>query len=473
MTLALSGSLRNIGRGWLVATAMLALAGCPSDPVPTDAFVARDTGTTSDAPPSGDAPAAERTIAAIAAGDARFSTLVAAATRVGLVDTLNGPGTFTIFAPTNDAFTDSGLTTAAIAALTDEQLRAVLAYHGLVTEVPSSAIAAGPVTTIAGFTAFIGTTGGVTINGGNAVMGGANVVTADVEASNGVIHIIDRVLLPPTIPQLAVYGGLSTLAGAVSSAGLADDLSAPGPFTVFAPTNAAFAELPAVPTGAALEQVLLYHVVNSSVLSTGIPARANSLATNRFGNNLTLLFNTSSGVTINGAATVQVADLRATNGVVHVVSDVILPMNVVQAATAAGLTGLTGAVTAAAPIPGSGGGAATPVAAALAADAPYTVFAPTNAAFTAAMPVTSTLSPAQLRDVLLFHVLNPTTFTSPVLSTALPGTATPLDTINGADIAFNPTGPTFQTQSVVPSLLDIHVTNGVIHVINGVMIPAT
>ena len=474
MALASNGSLRNVGRGWMVATAMLALAGCPSDPVPNDAFVAGDTNIAVDSPPTNDAPAAELTIAGIAAADPRFSTLVAAATRAGLVDTLSGPGTFTIFAPTNDAFMASGLTPAAIAALSDDQLRGVLAYHGLLSEVPSSAITAGPVTTIANFTAFIGVAGTtVTLNGGNTVMGGANVVTADVEASNGVIHVIDRVLLPPTIPQLAVYGGLSTLAGAVTSAGLADELSAAGPFTVFAPTNAAFAALPAVPTGAALEQVLLYHVVNSAVPSTSVPARANSLATNRFGNNLTLLFNTSSGVTINGGPTVATADLRATNGIVHVVDRVILPMNVVQAATAAGLTGLTGAVGLAAAIPGSGGGAATPVATALAADAPYTVFAPTNAAFTAAMPVTSTLTPAQLRDVLLFHVLNTTAFPAPVRSMALPMTAGPLDTLNGADIAFNPMGPTFQTQTVVPTLLDIHVTNGVIHVINGVMIPAT
>lgn len=471
MTLALNGSLPNVARGLVVATAMLGLAGCPEDTnTTTDAFVAADTNVTTDAPAvSGDTPATQPTIAGIAAADARFSTLVAAATRVGLVATLDGPGAFTIFAPTNDAFIASGLTEAAIAALSDDQLRGVLAYHGLATEVPSSAIAAGPVTTLANFTAFIGVAGAdVTINGGNTVMGGANVVTADIEASNGVVHVIDRVLLPPTIPQLAVYGGLSTLAGAVTSAGLADDLSAPGPFTVFAPTNAAFAELPAVPTGDALEQVLLYHVVSGAVTSGSVPARANALAENEYGNNLTLLFNTTDGVRINGSSSVATADLRATNGIVHVVDDVILPMNVVQAATAAGLTGLTGAVGSAAPI--MGGGAPTTVAAALSAQAPYTVFAPTNAAFAAAP---AGLTPAQLRDVLLFHVLNTATFTSPVLSTGLPAAAGPLDTLNGADIAFNPTGPTFQTQSLAPGLFDINVTNGVVHVINGVMIPPT
>lgn len=460
---------------------MLTLAGCPTTET-TDAFIARDTGRTVDTgipvdtnvrtdTPGAATDAGQLSIAAIASADPRFSTLVAAATRVGIVPVLSAPGTLTIFAPTNDAFTASGLTATAIAALTDPQLLAILTYHGLATEVPASAITPGPVATLSTFTAFLGVAGSnVTINGGNAVMGGANVVTANIEASNGVIHVIDRVLLPPTIPRLAVYGGLSTLVTQVTLARLDDDLSAAGPFTVFAPTNAAFTAAGTLPGGAALERVLLNHVVNGAVPSTAIPARANSRATNTFGNNLTLLFDTTSGVRINGGPTVPTAtvNLRATNGIVHLVDGVIPTMNVVQAATAAGLTGLTAAVGAAAPVPGAGGG---PLATVLAADAGYTVFAPTNAAFTAAMPITSMLTTAQLRDVLLFHVLSPTM--RPVLSTALPATAGPLDTLNGADIAFIPTGPTFQTRSLAPGLFDINVTNGVIHVITGVMIPAT
>lgn len=460
---------------------MLTLAGCPTTET-TDAFIARDTGRTVDTgipvdtnvrtdTPGAATDAGQLSIAAIASADPRFSTLVAAATRVGIVPVLSAPGTLTIFAPTNDAFTASGFTATAIAALTDPQLLAVLTYHGLATEVPASAITPGPVATLSTFTAFLGVAGSnVTINGGNAVMGGANVVTANIEASNGVIHVIDRVLLPPTIPRLAVYGGLSTLVTQVTTAGLVDELSAAGPFTVFAPTNAAFTAAGTLPGGAALERVLLNHVVNGAVPSTAIPARANSRATNTFGNNLTLLFDTTSGVRINGGPTVPTAtvNLRATNGIVHLVDGVIPTMNVVQAATAAGLTGLTAAVGAAAPVPGAGGG---PLATVLAADAGYTVFAPTNAAFTAAMPITSMLTTAQLRDVLLFHVLSPTM--RPVLSTALPATAGPLDTLNGADIAFIPTGPTFQTRSLAPGLFDINVTNGVIHVITGVMIPAT
>ena len=443
-----------------------ALTAC--DPaVVTDAGT--DTGA-ADAPPTPDAPASN-TIVDIAAGNPDFSLLVAAATRADLVDTLATPGgTFTVFAPTNDAFMASGITEAMINTMPVEQLTGILAYHALATEVPSSAITAGPVTSVAGFTLFLGTTGGVRINGGNAITGGANVVMADIEASNGVIHVIDRVLLPPNIPMLATYGGLTSLVGAVTTAGLADDLSATGPFTVFAPTNDAFTALGTAPTGDALVTVLLYHVVAGSVLSTAVPAAAPSISPNAYGDNLTLLFNTTGGVTINDGATVVIADLRATNGVVHVVDEVILPMNVVDAATAAGLTGLLGAVGAAAPLAGG-----TTVAAALAAEEPYTVFAPDNAAFTAAAGTIATLSMAQVRDVLLYHVLNTTTFPEPVLAAGLPTAAANLATLNPTvtnTIPFLPgPPPTVDGEGIVTT--DIVVTNGVVHVIDGVMVPAT
>ena len=462
----LRSALAPISTSLTLLGALLALVGCgdnntpaPDAPEPT-----------SDAPVTPDVPAtADPTIAEIASGNPDFSILVAAAARAGLVDELSNPDVeFTVFAPTNDAFEASGITLDAINAMPEMQVAGILTYHALIGRILSADIDAGPQTTVAGFTLFLGTDGGVAINGGNAITGGADVVMADIEASNGVIHVIDRVLLPPNIPMLATYGGLTSLVGAVTSAGLADDLSAAGPFTVFAPTNDAFTALGTAPTGDALVTVLLYHVLSGAVVSTEVPARADALAANASGNNLTLLFNTSSGVVINGGATVVAADLRATNGVVHVVDEVILPMNVVDAATAAGLTGLLGAVGAAAPLPGG-----TTVAAALAADAPYTVFAPTNAAFTAVESVVAGLSAAQVRDVLLYHVLNTTTFPAPVLSTDLPAAAANLDTLNSAnDIPFLP-GPPPTVDGAGISLADINVTNGVVHVIDAVMVPAT
>lgn len=446
---------------WWTLGLALALGGCPSDP----ATPGPDAGPGADSPPAADAPAAGRSIADIAAGSPDFSMLVAAASRAGLVELLDAPGTYTVFAPTDAAFAASGITMAMIESMPVADLTGILTYHALGAEVPSTAITAGPTTTVATLTLFLGTTGGVTLNGGSSVTGGANVVTADVEADNGVVHVIDRVLLPPNIPALAVYGGLSTLAAAVGSAGLLDALSGAGPFTVFAPTNEAFAALPAVPSGDALATVLLHHVVRGSVLSTAVPAMAPSLAPNAYGDDLTLLFDTSSGVVVNGRATVTVADLRATNGIVHVVDEVLLPMNVVDAATAAGLTGLLGAVGAAAEIsPG------VTVADALAAQAPYTVFAPDDDAFAAAASILETLTPTDVRDVLLFHVLDPAVFTAPVLAADLPTAGSDLATLNAAPMAFSP-GPPPTVDGAGIAVTDIVVTNGVVHVIDAVMVP--
>jgi transforming growth factor-beta-induced protein len=334
----------------------------------------------------------------------------------------------------------------------------------------AAGLSSGPTRAFTDLTLCLDTSSGVRINGGNPVSGGANIVTADVTASNGVLHAIDRVLLRPSVQRLAAYCGLTTLDTAITDAGLADELAATGPFTVFAPTNAAFAALPSVPTGPALEQVLLFHVVAGSLDSGSIPALADSLASNAWLNGLTLIFDTSSGVVINGGAQVTAADLTATNGTVHVIDEVLLPMNVVQAAEALGLTGVLGAVGAAADIPGP---PAVSVAAALAADAPYTVFAPDNAAFAAVSTTLATLTAEQVRDVLLYHVLNTTTFPAPVRSSSLPGAAATLGTLNAAnDIPFLPgPPPTFDGAGLV--LTDINVTNGVIHVIDAVMIPAT
>ena len=451
--------LRSKASLLLAALSLAALTGCESSTTTTDAGPRPDA-------PSGDSSMAGNTIADIAAGNPDFSMLVAAATRAELVTLLGSEGTYTVFAPTNDAFEASGITMAMIESMPVEALTGILTYHALPVEVPSSEIEAGPALTAAQLSLILGTTGGVTVNGGNTVTGGANVVMADIEASNGVIHVIDRVLLPPTVADLARYAGLTQLAGAVTAAGLGDALSGEGPFTVFAPTNAAFEALPAVPEGDALAQVLLYHVVAASVASGAVPASASSLAENAYDDPLTLLFDTSSGVEINGSATVVIADVRATNGIVHVIDEVLLPMNVVDAATAAGLTGLLGAVGAAAPL--SGG---TTVAEALSAQAPYTVFAPTNDAFTAISDTLMTLTPAQVRDVLLYHVLNPATFTAPVLAADLPAAITELDTLNGADATLDPTVTPPTVEGAPIAVTDIVVTNGVVHVIGAVMIP--
>jgi transforming growth factor-beta-induced protein len=476
----------------LTTTAALALvvSGCPDNSTPgTDAGMppADDTGTPpgndTGTPPGDDTGMmGPQTITEIVVGSDDFDILEAAVLRASplptdpptpLAEALGAPGTYTVFAPNDAAFEASGLTLEVVNMTPPDALRGILLYHGLLAEVPASAVTAGAQTTIAQLPIFITTEGGVRINGGNAVSGGANVIATDVEASNGIIHVIDRVLLPPTVEAIARYAGFTTLAGAVASQGLADDLSGAGPFTVFAPTNAAFADLPAIPTGDALTNVLLYHVVGSAVPSSAItatPAPVPSLAAAPYtvgdsAPRLSLLARLDgSTARINGTPVVT-ADIPATNGVVHVVGQVLLPMDIVNIAGAAGFTTLITAVGAAAELPGG----VTVGAALSSADSRFTVFAPTNDAFAAAFPSGLPTDAALVRDVLLYHVLaSPTP--GIVLSSGLPSAATDLPTLNGATLPFAPaTPPTVDGQPII--VTDIVGTNGVVHAVGGVLLP--
>ena len=440
----------RIASTWTLAAFALGSVACGDD--------------TTETPPTNEA----ETISGIVTSNPSYSLLAKAVLRAGLAETLNGPGPFTVFAPNDAAFQASGIDAAAIDGMSASDLARIIGYHALSAKVPSASVKAGVVTTVSELSLFLTVGAGVDLNGGNATTGGARVQSADIEARNGVIHGIDRVLLPPDVTALARYGGLSTLAGAIGSAGLGGALSGNGPFTVFAPTNEAFGALASVPTGAALAAVLKYHVVGTSVPSSAVPAQAASISMNEYGDPLTLLFDTRSGVKINGGAEVKMADLRATNGVVHVIDRVLLPMNVAEAATAAGLTGLLGAVSGAEDMPSGGS-----VAAALSAAAPYTVFAPTNAAFEAIASTVAGLSPAQIRSVILYHVLDTTSFETPVLSTDLPAGQTDLLTLNGANATLSVGGadPKIGPAKIVRT--DIVVTNGVIHLIDAVLVPPT
>lgn len=416
------------------------------------------------------------TIVDVAVASSDFSILVAALQRAELVTTLQSAGPFTVFAPTNAAFAASGITLADVQSMDVDSLTTILLYHVVSgAAVRSSAITAGPVDSAAkdasgtwNLSLILGTTGGVTLNGGNAVTGGATVVTADVTASNGVIHVIDRVLLPPTIASMTAYAGLTDLREAAVAADLVETLDGPGPFTVFAPTNAAFPDGVARPTGAALTSVLLYHVLSGGVPSDAVPARANALATNAAGNNLTLLFDTRAGVTVNGI-NVVLADVGCTNGLVHVIDGVLLPPSIIDMAGIAGLTSLAAAV-GRADASGAGLGALLSGAAPSPATG-FTVFAPTNAAFTAIQTTVDGLTDAQVAGVLRYHVLNPASFDAPVLSGGLANgnvaTAAGID----ATVNVSASPPTIGGAAVVPSLLDINVTNGVVHVLADVMIP--
>ena len=275
---------------------------------------------------------------AVAQGDARFSILVEAVNAAGLADTLAGPGPLTVFAPTNDAFaallTELGVTKDALLA-NKPLLTAVLTYHVLPAKVERAQVPLGqPVTTVQGGIFKVDAVGQnlVITDGGNRT---ATITATDVQAGNGVVHVIDRVILPAdkTIVQTAqALPQFSILVEAVVAADLAGALSGSGPFTVFAPTNDAFAALLAelgvskdalLADKALLTQVLTYHVVPARVLKAQVPVGTpiTSLQGQTFTIDATLAITDQRGRKAGIAAT----DVLASNGVIHVIDKVILP----------------------------------------------------------------------------------------------------------------------------------------------------
>ena len=154
-----------------------------------------------DEPTATSAPAAVEVgdIVAVASGAGSFSTLVAAVQAADLVETLQGDGPFTVFAPTDEAFAalPAGVLDALLLPENKSVLAKILTYHVVAGKVMAADVMTGDVATVEGQTVALSTEGGVTVNG-------ANVVTADVEASNGVIHVIDAVILPPDVDPSAL-----------------------------------------------------------------------------------------------------------------------------------------------------------------------------------------------------------------------------------------------------------------------------
>lgn len=269
-----------------------------------------------------------QSIVDIAAGDEQFSTLVAAVTAAGLAETLSGEGTFTVFAPTNEAFEGVNVTKF-LQPEWSAHLTSLLLYHVLASEVMSSDL------TEVGQTAETLEGNNITVTNLDPIfIDEAEVISADIDADNGIIHVIDDVLLPPSatdsIVDIAVADNatFSTLVDLVIAADLAGVLSMDGPFTVFAPTNDAFAELDeatvsslvADPSGA-LTNVLLYHVVPGIVLASDLAD--GSVVTTLAGSNITIQVE-DGAVEINEDSDVILADVLASNGVIHVIDEVRL-----------------------------------------------------------------------------------------------------------------------------------------------------
>lgn len=257
---------------------------------------------------------------AIAAG--QFKTLVKAVQAAGLVETLSSTGPFTVFAPTDEAF--AKLPAGALDGLlkNPEALRSVLLYH----VVPGKVMAADVVKlksakTALGQSVKIDTQKGVRVND-------ANVVTTDIATSNGVIHVIDTVILPKNdiIEAARSAGSFKTLLTAIEAAGLTDTLRSDGPFTVFAPTDEAFAKLPKDALAALLKDkeklsaVLTYHVISGKVMAKDVV----KLKEAKTVQGQSVKIDSSSGVKVNQSAVIA-TDVPATNGVIHVVDTVLMP----------------------------------------------------------------------------------------------------------------------------------------------------
>ena len=266
-----------------------------------------------------------------AVGAGQFTTLASLLQQAGLVDTLATGGPFTVFAPTDAAFAKVPKATLDALAADPAKLKAVLLYH----VVPGRVTAADVVKLTSAKTAE-GRSVAIKVSNGSVFVDGAQVTTPDVGASNGVIHVIDSVLIPQeatpaapkTIVQTAVAAGsFKTLASLLKKAGLVGTLQGKGPFTVFAPTDAAFAKVPKATLAALgknkaqLRSVLLYHVVKGNVPA----AKVVKLRSAKTLNGKAVSIRVNGGNVLVGGARVTTADVKASNGVIHVVNKVLIP----------------------------------------------------------------------------------------------------------------------------------------------------
>jgi len=459
-------------------------------------------------------------------------SLVAALSHAGLVSALQADGPFTVFAPTDDAFAAAGIDLSTFD--TDEEnatLSDILLYH-----VVSGAVASSDVTDGMSAEALNGDDVSFTVSEGSVMVNDATVTSADVMASNGIIHVIDKVLMPPAdlgdIPTVAQGTGIHTsLVAAVVQAELLTTLQGDGPFTVFAPTDDAFAaagiDLAALDNEegkATLTDILLYHVVSGAVPSSAVTDGMSATAVN--GDDLS--FAVGEGVMVNDA-NVVLADVPASNGVIHVIDKVLMPpaeiteedgdicYNTVTHTVAAGATfaecmayayyedyemngqTFTGcynmvthtftmvsqaeceayiwtpavniAMTASATTIHNSLVAALTQAelvATLQGDGPFTVFAPTDDAFAAAGIDLAALDneegKATLTDILLYHVVSGAVPSSAVTD-GMSATA-----VNGDDLSFA-VGEGVMVNDANVVLADVPASNGVIHVIDKVLMP--
>ena len=466
----------------------------------------------------------QSTIVETAQGEESLSSLVAALAKADenedsdLIGTLSENGPFTVFAPTNEAFTALLQSLEGFDSLedfdTEEEktlLAKILQYHVVagVAAASTDLTEGQTIATVQGESVSISLEGGVFI--GDATDDDAEVIGADVQNSNGIVHIINKVLLPQEVlntlapPQdlvdlVVATEALSVLEAAVIKADLVETLKSEGPFTVFAPTDDAFTGL-LMALGddynslddfdteeeiALLKDILLFHVIPAKVLAADLAE--GEVATALTENSIEIIAEGETFVIGDASdtnATITGTDIMATNGVAHTINKVLLPQsavdfvaslqlkNIVEIAIATDdLSILVDALVAA-----NAGLVET-----LSGEGPFTVFAPTNEAFVALLDILgddyNALSDFDtqeeidlLIDILTYHVVSGTA----AFSTDLSDGQT-IETVNGGSVGINIKDGTVHVidatednaSVVIP---DVEASNGVVHIINKVLLP--
>jgi transforming growth factor-beta-induced protein len=325
---------------FIVFSLVLAACAAPSTPTPAPTIVPEPTAMPEPTAVPTEEPAA-RNIVEIAAEDGRFTTLVAAVQAAGLAETLSGEGPFTVFAPTDDAFAalPEGTLDSLLLPENKQQLTDILLYH----VVPGKVMAEDAIALDGQMadTALEGKQIAIKEDMGSVYLNeNARVIITDIEASNGVIHVIDSVILPPSedtaletsdIVDTAINDGrFNTLVAAVQAADLVDTLKGEGPFTVFAPTDNAFAALPEgtldtllMPENKQqLTDILLYHVVPGKVMAADVVDLTS--APTVLGKDAAVKVE-DGRVFLNDNVEIIITDIETSNGVIHVIDSVLLP----------------------------------------------------------------------------------------------------------------------------------------------------
>jgi uncharacterized surface protein with fasciclin (FAS1) repeats len=400
---------------------------------------------------------------AVAAGT--FNSLSAALKAAGLIPALQGKGPFTVFAPTDEAF--SKLPRGTVESLLKPEnkalLTSILTYH-----VVPGKVTAKQVVKLDKARSLNGQQIDISVSKKGVQVDKARVVKADIHASNGVIHVIDSVIMPSSndIVETAVSAGsFETLIAAVKAAGLVDTLKGSGPYTVLAPTDDAFSKLPPgtirkllkPENKGLLTSILTYHVLPGRAFASDVVDRSVAKTLNGQAVDISL---GKSGVTIDGAR-VTVTDIDASNGVIHVIDRVIMPNadDIISTAVNAGTFKTLAAALTAGELIG-----------ALKQKGPFTVFAPTDEAFAKLPPgtVESLLKPenkSKLQGILKYHVVPGRIYAPDALAVRS------AKTLEGSSIQTKKAGTSVRINNATVTKANIDASNGVIHVIDRVLIP--